>query len=64
MANEICPFQLPSNLSVLLLSLSKLLGELLEGGEGLLQLVVDVLLSRRDLLQRLRNSWKPAVSFW
>ena len=46
------------NLSVLLLGLSKLLGELLEGGEGLLQLVVDVLLPRRDLLQGFRNSWK------
>ena len=54
---------LPPNLSILLLSLSKLLGELLEGGEGLLQLVVDVLLPRRDLLQRLRNSWK-SVGFW
>ena len=57
-------FLLPPNLSVLLLSLRKLVGEVLEGGEGLLQLVVDVLLPRRDLLQRLRNSWKSVVSYW
>ena len=56
-------FLLPPNLSVLLLSLRKLVGEVLEGGEGLLQLVVDVLLPRRDLLQRLRNSWKSVVCY-
>ena len=40
-------------LPVLLLGLGQQVGELLVGGEGLLQLSVDVLLPARDLLQGL-----------